>query len=142
MNFSELFKQSSKQASYSPNGNYIGNACQFRLIIREVKSLQVIRMFNCVDTIQEAEWSPDSLFILCVLKKRGLVQVSEILSRYKIFFLKNSSCFFYVQYWLKLHNFSLIYHHCFCIRNETVYLYISICYCFLACITQVTCFDF
>jgi len=36
---------------------------------------QIQNLFTCMDTIQKIEWSADSLFILCGMYKRGLVQV-------------------------------------------------------------------
>lgn len=38
-------------------------------------TLQVLHLYTCLDQIQHIEWSADSLFILCAMYKRGLVQV-------------------------------------------------------------------
>lgn len=48
---------------------------QYRLVVRDVNSLQILRLYTCLDQIQHIEWSADSLFILCAMYKRGLVQV-------------------------------------------------------------------
>lgn len=48
---------------------------QYRLIIRDVNTLQILQLYTCLDQIQYIEWSSDSLFILCAMYKRGIVQV-------------------------------------------------------------------
>ncbi|XP_064642876.1 WD repeat-containing protein WRAP73-like [Lineus longissimus] len=75
MNFSELFKQSGQLCKFSPDGKYLANAVQYRLIVRDVKSLQITQLYTCLDAIQQFEWSSDSCFLLCGMYKRGLVQV-------------------------------------------------------------------
>jgi WD40 repeat protein len=74
MNFSDFFSQSAGLCHFSPDGEYLANAVQFRLIIRDVKTLQIVHVFTCLDTIQLINWSPDSQFLVCGLFKRGLVQ--------------------------------------------------------------------
>ncbi|XP_038677952.1 WD repeat-containing protein WRAP73 isoform X1 [Scyliorhinus canicula] len=75
MNFSELFKQSNQLCRLSPDGRYSAVCVQYRLVIRDVHTLQVLHLYTCLDQIQYVEWSADSLFILCAMYKRGLVQV-------------------------------------------------------------------
>ncbi|XP_047138743.1 WD repeat-containing protein WRAP73 isoform X1 [Hydra vulgaris] len=75
MNFSETFKQSSYLCKFSPDNNYIANATSYRLIIRDVKSLQVKAHFSCLDNINHVEWASDSMYVLCALFKRGFIQV-------------------------------------------------------------------
>ncbi|KAK2165292.1 hypothetical protein LSH36_52g03026 [Paralvinella palmiformis] len=75
MNFSELFKQTAYLCKFSPDGRYLANAVQYRLIVRDFKTLQIQQLFTCLDAIQHIEWSSDSQFILCGMYKRGLVQV-------------------------------------------------------------------
>lgn len=75
MNFSELFKQSNQLCKFSPDAKYLANAIQYRLIVRDVKTFQILHLYTCLDAIQLLEWSPDSQFILCGMFKRGLVQV-------------------------------------------------------------------
>ncbi|XP_013397882.1 WD repeat-containing protein WRAP73-like [Lingula anatina] len=75
MNFSEIFKQSNQLCKFSPDGNYLANAVQYRLIVRDVKTLQILNLYTCLDAVQYVEWSSDSQFILCGMYKRGLVQI-------------------------------------------------------------------
>ncbi|KAB1268169.1 WD repeat-containing protein WRAP73 [Camelus dromedarius] len=75
MNFSELFKLSSLLCKFSPDGKYLASCVQYRLVVRDANTLQVVQLYTCLDQIQHIEWSADSLFILCALYKRGLVQV-------------------------------------------------------------------
>ncbi|XP_022100629.1 WD repeat-containing protein WRAP73-like isoform X1 [Acanthaster planci] len=75
MNFSEPFKQSSHLCKFSPNGKYLANILQYRLIVRDVQSLQILQLYTCLDTVQHMEWSSDSAFILCGMFKRGIIQV-------------------------------------------------------------------
>ncbi|KAG9332835.1 hypothetical protein JZ751_014934 [Albula glossodonta] len=48
---------------------------QYRLVVRDVNTLQILHLYTCLDQISQMEWSSDSLFILCAMYKRGLVQV-------------------------------------------------------------------
>lgn len=48
---------------------------QHRLVVRDASSLQILQLYTCLDQIQYIEWSSDSLFILCAMYKRGVVQV-------------------------------------------------------------------
>uniref|UniRef100_A0A8C5H084 WD repeat containing, antisense to TP73 n=1 Tax=Gouania willdenowi TaxID=441366 RepID=A0A8C5H084_GOUWI len=48
---------------------------QYRLVVRDVSTLQILHLFTCLDQVSHMEWSSDSLFILCAMYKRGLVQV-------------------------------------------------------------------
>ncbi|KAM7099379.1 WD repeat-containing protein WRAP73 isoform 2-T2 [Molossus nigricans] len=75
MNFSEVFKLSNQLCKFSPDGKYLASCVQYRLVVREVNSLQILRLYTCLDQVQHVEWSADSLFILCAMYKRGLVQV-------------------------------------------------------------------
>lgn len=75
MNFSELFKHSNQLCRLSPDGKCLATCVQYRLVVRDVNTLQILHLFTCLDQIQQVEWSSDSLFILCAMFKRGLVQV-------------------------------------------------------------------
>nr|XP_036855650.1 WD repeat-containing protein WRAP73 isoform X5 [Manis javanica] len=75
MNFSEVFKLSSLLCKFSPDGKYLAACVQYRVVVRDVSTLQVLQLYTCLDQIQHIEWSADSLFILCAMYKRGLVQV-------------------------------------------------------------------
>lgn len=48
---------------------------QHRLVVRDASSLQIRQLYTCLDQIQHIEWSSDSLFILCAMYRRGIVQV-------------------------------------------------------------------
>lgn len=75
MNFSDLFKQNGHLCRFSPDGNYLANVAQYRLVVRDIKTLQIVQLYTCLDAIQQIEWSSDSRFILCGMYKRGMVQV-------------------------------------------------------------------
>ncbi|XP_031235541.1 WD repeat-containing protein WRAP73 isoform X4 [Mastomys coucha] len=75
MNFSESFKLSGLLCRFSPDGKYLASCVQYRLVVRDVTTLQILQLYTCVDQIQHIEWSADSLFILCAMYRRGLVQV-------------------------------------------------------------------
>ena len=78
MNFSELFKVTSRQCSFSPDGQYVACVNQYRLIIRSATTLEIVNLFACIDTIETIEWSYDSRFILAGLIKRNAVQVFSL----------------------------------------------------------------
>ncbi|NXL42439.1 WRP73 protein, partial [Podilymbus podiceps] len=75
MNFSELFKLSGLLGRFSPDGRCLASCVQYRLVVRDANTLQVLQLYTCLDQIQYIEWSSDSLFILCAMYKRGIVQV-------------------------------------------------------------------
>uniref|UniRef100_A0A8C6S089 WD repeat containing, antisense to Trp73 n=1 Tax=Nannospalax galili TaxID=1026970 RepID=A0A8C6S089_NANGA len=75
MNFSEAFKLSGLLCRFSPDGRYLASCVQYRLVVRDVKTLQILQLYTCLDQIQHIEWSADSLFILCAMYRRGIVQV-------------------------------------------------------------------
>ncbi|XP_004474669.1 WD repeat-containing protein WRAP73 [Dasypus novemcinctus] len=75
MNFSELFRLSGLLSRFSPDGKYLASCVQYRLVVRDVNTLQILQLYTCLDQIQHIEWSADSLFILCAMFRRGLVQV-------------------------------------------------------------------
>ncbi|CAB1430942.1 unnamed protein product [Pleuronectes platessa] len=75
MNFSEVFKQTNQLCKVSPDGKYLATCVQYRLVVRDVSTLQILQLYTCLDQISHMDWSSDSLFILCAMYKRGLVQV-------------------------------------------------------------------
>ncbi|KAM8831088.1 WD repeat-containing protein WRAP73 [Synchiropus picturatus] len=75
MNFSEFFKQTNQLCKLSPDGKYLATCVQYRLVVRDLETLQILHLYTCLDQISHMEWSSDSQFILCAMYKRGLVQV-------------------------------------------------------------------
>mgnify|MGYP001807593983 CR=1 FL=1 len=59
MDFSEAYK-CSLLPSYSPDGQFLAAAVEYRLVIRDVESLQVVQIYSCLDKIHHVEWSPNS----------------------------------------------------------------------------------
>ena len=78
MNFSELFKQSQSLSKFSPDGQYIVSCVSYKVIVRSTESLQILRLYTCMDAVQHVEWSSDSGFVLCAMYKRGICQVWSI----------------------------------------------------------------
>ncbi|KAF5832905.1 hypothetical protein DUNSADRAFT_11055 [Dunaliella salina] len=60
---------------YSPNGLYLATAVEYRLIIREVETLRVVQLYACLDRIDRLEWAGNSLYVLCGLYARSIIQV-------------------------------------------------------------------
>ncbi|XP_023697332.2 WD repeat-containing protein WRAP73 isoform X2 [Paramormyrops kingsleyae] len=75
MNFSEVFKHTNQLCRVSPDGKYLATCVQYRLVVRDVSSLQILHLYTCLDQVTCMEWSSDSQFILCAMYKRALVQV-------------------------------------------------------------------
>ena len=61
---------------FSPSGSYIASAAGFRLILRDVDTLEIVQLFSCIDTIEGLQWSCDSEYVLCSIQKRGAAQVA------------------------------------------------------------------
>jgi WD40 repeat protein len=76
--FTEIYKQSGSLCFFSPNGEYVATAVQKRLVIRETHSLQIVQLYNCLDTIEEIVWAADSDLILVASYKLGSFQVFSI----------------------------------------------------------------
>jgi len=90
MDFSEPFKLTSRASSalsrpvsddhplvkFSPDGKFVANAVQFRLIVRDaLDTLQISQLFTCLDAIVSFSWSPDSKLIMCLMPRRALIQI-------------------------------------------------------------------
>ncbi len=75
MNFSEAFQQTKHLVRFSPDGRCVASCSQYRLVIRDMKTLQILNLHTCLDPVQYIQWSPDSMFIMCGMFKRGVVQV-------------------------------------------------------------------
>ncbi|CAK8694465.1 unnamed protein product [Clavelina lepadiformis] len=78
MNFSELFKQSQFHCKFSPDGQYVVTCVSYKVIVRSVDTLQILRLYTCLDAVQNIEWSSDSAFLLCAMYKRGICQVWSV----------------------------------------------------------------
>ena len=75
MEFTELYKQTGNLCSFSPNGLYLVTAVQYRLVVRDADSLQILHLYNCNDTPQDILWSPDSDLLLTANYKTGCIQI-------------------------------------------------------------------
>lgn len=78
MKFSGLIKQSNSISKFSPNGQFLANTINNRIIIRNVENLQIEETFVCVDVIEGVEWASDSKYILCAMYKRRVVQAFSL----------------------------------------------------------------
>jgi hypothetical protein len=63
---------------FSPNGRYLATAVDFRLVVRDVDTLNVVHLFSCLDKIQHIEWAADSDYLLCGLYRRAMVQAWSV----------------------------------------------------------------
>uniref|UniRef100_A0A0X3NRC1 WD repeat-containing protein WRAP73 n=3 Tax=Schistocephalus solidus TaxID=70667 RepID=A0A0X3NRC1_SCHSO len=75
MKFSEFTKITDHAVVLSPNGLCVAYANQFRLIIQDIRTLAVVNVCRCADTISDIHWSPDSSLVLCIMRKRNSIQV-------------------------------------------------------------------
>lgn len=73
--FSEAYGQSGGLLSISPSGRLVAVAAQHRLLVRDVETQQVVQAFSHDGEVGHAEWSCDSLYVLAVLRGRGLCHV-------------------------------------------------------------------
>uniref|UniRef100_A0A3Q0KCX1 Putative wd-repeat protein n=1 Tax=Schistosoma mansoni TaxID=6183 RepID=A0A3Q0KCX1_SCHMA len=78
MNFSDVVKVANSLAVLSSNGIYIASGSQHKVFIRIANTLQIFQIYSCVDIVQNILWSADSLFILTILKHRGIVQIFSL----------------------------------------------------------------
>lgn len=63
---------------WSPSGELLATTEGNQLMIRSGDSLQIIGVHSCVDLIDKIQWSSNSEYILCLLRKRGLIMVWSI----------------------------------------------------------------
>ena len=75
IDFSELYKHSGGHCTWSPDGKYLAVATKSTLVIRDVDDMSVVNLFNCADEIKHIEWSFDSMYILCGIYGRAIVDV-------------------------------------------------------------------
>ena len=76
--YSEPHSQTGKLVKFSPCGNYIASVAGYRLILRDVDTLQIVQLYSCIDAIEGLEWSCDSEYVLCSIPKRGAAQVWSV----------------------------------------------------------------
>jgi WD40 repeat protein len=74
MDFSEVFKFSGL-LEWSPDGAYIASTADYRLVIRDSDSLQIVQLYTCLEEVSSIAWSCDSKYVLTAMYKRGIVQV-------------------------------------------------------------------
>lgn len=75
MDFSEVYKQSHMLCKFSPNGKYIAVVVQFRVVVRDTETMQILHLFTCTDHLQQIAWSKDSDLIACASYRLGAIQV-------------------------------------------------------------------
>eukprot|EP00697_Spironema_sp_BW2_P004277 gnl/Spiro4/15820_TR8515_c0_g1_i1.p1 gnl/Spiro4/15820_TR8515_c0_g1~~gnl/Spiro4/15820_TR8515_c0_g1_i1.p1 ORF type:complete len:470 (-),score=132.29 gnl/Spiro4/15820_TR8515_c0_g1_i1:102-1448(-) len=75
ISISDLYRQNGGLCKWSPDSQHLANVTQFRLLLRDSRTLQIVQLYTCLDVINQIEWSSDSKYVLCGLFKRGLVQV-------------------------------------------------------------------
>ena len=73
---SEGYNYTGPCPAYSPDGRYIATAEEFRLVVRDVDTLQITQLYSCLDRIKHIRWCCRSEYILCGLLKRAVVQAS------------------------------------------------------------------
>eukprot|EP01083_Nonionella_stella_P102232 290652_1 len=64
--------------SWSPSGELLATTEGNQLMIRSGDSLQIINVHSCVDLIDKIEWSSNSEYILCLIRKRGIIMIWSI----------------------------------------------------------------
>ena len=72
--FSSVFSHSGL-CRLSPDGRMVANNEKYRIIVRNVTTLDIVQVFTCLDAISKLEWSNDSLYILAAQYRKGHVQV-------------------------------------------------------------------
>ncbi len=78
MDFSETYRFSGPVPVCSPNGKYIAAATEYRLVVRDALTTQVVQIYSCIDKISDVQWCPNSTYIMCGLVKRAIVQVWSV----------------------------------------------------------------
>ena len=76
--YSEPHLHTGSLVKFSPCGSYIASAASYRLIVRDVDTLQIVQLYSCTDEIEGLEWSCDSEYVLCSIQKRGAAQVWSV----------------------------------------------------------------
>ena len=57
--YSEPHTQTDGHVCFSPDGRYLASAAGYRLILRDVDTLQIVQLYSCVDAIESIDWSCD-----------------------------------------------------------------------------------
>eukprot|EP00670_Eutreptiella_braarudii_P010790 CAMPEP_0174307308 /NCGR_PEP_ID=MMETSP0810-20121108/1035_1 /TAXON_ID=73025 ORGANISM="Eutreptiella gymnastica-like, Strain CCMP1594" /NCGR_SAMPLE_ID=MMETSP0810 /ASSEMBLY_ACC=CAM_ASM_000659 /LENGTH=433 /DNA_ID=CAMNT_0015414321 /DNA_START=72 /DNA_END=1370 /DNA_ORIENTATION=- len=83
MDFTTAFKFSGISV-FSPDGTKLANSAGVRLCIRDVQSLEMIKLHTCVDKIGYLEWSCDSQYVLCMLTGRDIIQIYAVNSIHQV----------------------------------------------------------
>lgn len=78
MDFSETYRFSGPLPVCSPNGRYIAAATEYRVVLRDAITTQVVQIYSCTDKIADVRWCPNSTYILCGLVSRAIVQVWSV----------------------------------------------------------------
>ncbi|CAG9466606.1 unnamed protein product [Pedinophyceae sp. YPF-701] len=78
MDFSEAYKCTGPAPAHSPDGRCVACVVDYRLVIRDAETLQVLQLYSCIDKVEHIEWSCDSAYVLCGLFKRATVQVWSV----------------------------------------------------------------
>jgi WD40 repeat protein len=67
LEYSNLYKHKYNQVNISPNGNYLANSLDNRLVIRDHGTgLTILMVYESMKPIDYIEWAPNSEYILSV----------------------------------------------------------------------------
>jgi len=78
MMYSETHEHSGGHVQFSPDGKLLATAAVYRLVIRDVDTLQIVQIFACMGRIDRIEWSCDSQYVMCGIYARGIAQVWSV----------------------------------------------------------------
>ncbi|ORX48249.1 WD40 repeat-like protein [Hesseltinella vesiculosa] len=77
--FSHLYKHSGFHVSISPNGKYVANVADTRLVIRDhSQQLVVMHVYETNQAIDWCQWSPNSQYVATLNKNKGVANVWSI----------------------------------------------------------------
>lgn len=77
LQYSNLYQHGANQVKISPNAQYVANAVDSRLVIRDhVKDLSILMVYqSAASTLDYIEWSPSSEYILAVDTSQSRIDV-------------------------------------------------------------------